>query len=286
MNGLGNLVQPKSNPPPWAKLSYWMAQQRWLVAIVSGLFLASMFGLLFSLTMHRRLSHDEHQFIASAVLVAREHLAPYRDFAYFHVPNQTYLWALFYHFTNYYLFVARAFCAACGWLLLVVMLAAFGWPLSSRVVRSLTLSVNISPVQLRDPWFAQKLLKLLVSANFPANRLDVEITETCLHDNTSGVHALITSLKNQGVTISLDEKCRRQARLWIETRTSAYQVQRGEFPEEQITVYFAVRQFGSLSSSNSFESTLQQLRQQCEELLERRVIDQVLKPLQQAISTK
>jgi hypothetical protein len=88
------------------------------------------------------------------------------------------------------------------------------------------------------------------------------------------------------VTISLDESCRRQARLMIETRTNAYQVRRGEFPEEQISVYFTVRQYGSLSSNTSYESTLQQLRQQCEQLLERYVIDQVLKPLQQAISTK
>ncbi|MBU6267100.1 MAG: EAL domain-containing protein [Sphingomonadales bacterium] len=69
----------------------------------------------------------------------------------------------------------------------------------------LTLSVNISPIQLRDPWFAQKLLKLLVEANFPPNRLDIEITETCLHQNISGVHTLITSLKNQGIGISLDD---------------------------------------------------------------------------------
>lgn len=88
------------------------------------------------------------------------------------------------------------------------------------------------------------------------------------------------------VTISLDESCRRQARLMIETRTNAYQVRRGEFPEDQISVYFTVRQYGSLSSDTSYESTLRQLRQQCEQLLERYVIDQVLKPLQQAISTK
>jgi diguanylate cyclase (GGDEF)-like protein len=83
--------------------------------------------------------------------------------------------------------IAQALCDAQGW------------------DSSLTLSVNISPVQLRDPWFAQKLLKLLVTANFPANRLDIEITESCLHNNSSGVHALITSLKNQGVTVSLDD---------------------------------------------------------------------------------
>ena len=69
----------------------------------------------------------------------------------------------------------------------------------------LTLSVNISPIQLRDPWFAQKLLKLLVEVNFPPERLDIEVTETCLHENIGVVRSLITSLKNQGVRISLDD---------------------------------------------------------------------------------
>jgi len=69
----------------------------------------------------------------------------------------------------------------------------------------LTLSVNISPIQLRDPWFAQKLLKLLVEANFPAQRLEIEITESCLHENVGVVRTLIASLKNQGVRITLDD---------------------------------------------------------------------------------
>ena len=69
----------------------------------------------------------------------------------------------------------------------------------------LTLSVNISPIQLRDPWFAQKLLKLLVEANFPPERLDIEITESCLHENVGVVRSLITSLRNQGIRVSLDD---------------------------------------------------------------------------------
>ena len=69
----------------------------------------------------------------------------------------------------------------------------------------LTLSVNISAIQLRDPWFAQRILKLLVEANFPAHRLEIEITESCLHENIGVVRSLITSLKNQGVAISLDD---------------------------------------------------------------------------------
>ena len=69
----------------------------------------------------------------------------------------------------------------------------------------LTLSVNISPLQMRDPWFAQKLLKLLVEASFPPARLEIEVTESCLHENLALVRSLITSLKNQGVKVSLDD---------------------------------------------------------------------------------
>ncbi len=69
----------------------------------------------------------------------------------------------------------------------------------------LTLSVNISPVQLRDPWFSQKLLKQLVKANFPPQRLEIEITESCLHENIGAVRTLLASLKNQGIRISLDD---------------------------------------------------------------------------------
>ncbi|MBI1404276.1 MAG: EAL domain-containing protein [Porphyrobacter sp.] len=69
----------------------------------------------------------------------------------------------------------------------------------------LTLSINISPVQLRDPWFAQQLLKKLVAAGFPPQRLEIEITESCLHENIGMVRTQITSLRNQGVKVSLDD---------------------------------------------------------------------------------
>lgn len=69
----------------------------------------------------------------------------------------------------------------------------------------LTLAVNISPLQLRDPWFAQKLLKLLVAANFPPERLEIEITESCLHEDIGLVRTLIGSLKNQGIRVSIDD---------------------------------------------------------------------------------
>ena len=76
---------------------------------------------------------------------------------------------------------------------------------AKRWHHSLSLSVNISPLQLRDPWFAQKLLQLLVESNFPPHRLEIEITESCLHENIGAVRSIVSSLKNQGISISLDD---------------------------------------------------------------------------------
>ncbi|WP_427965160.1 putative bifunctional diguanylate cyclase/phosphodiesterase [Altererythrobacter sp.] len=70
---------------------------------------------------------------------------------------------------------------------------------------ALTLAVNISPLQLRDPWFAQKLLRLMVAHSFPPSRLEIEITESCLRENVSLVSSMISSLRNQGVKVSLDD---------------------------------------------------------------------------------
>lgn len=71
--------------------------------------------------------------------------------------------------------------------------------------QSLTISVNISPVQLRDPWLAQKIVKLLVETGFPASRLEIEITESCLFENMGLAQSIIGSLKNQGVRVALDD---------------------------------------------------------------------------------
>ena len=70
---------------------------------------------------------------------------------------------------------------------------------------SITLSVNISPGQLRDPYLAQKIVRLLVETGFPAGRLEIEITETSLFENLALAQSIIGSLKNQGIRIALDD---------------------------------------------------------------------------------
>ena len=69
----------------------------------------------------------------------------------------------------------------------------------------LSLSINVSPVQLRDPWFSQKILKLIAETGFPPQRLIIELTESAIVDNIPLAHAVFTSLRNQGIRIALDD---------------------------------------------------------------------------------
>ncbi|HYX45954.1 MAG TPA: EAL domain-containing protein [Sphingomicrobium sp.] len=79
------------------------------------------------------------------------------------------------------------------------MREARDWP------ANLKLAVNVSPIQFRDPTLAEQILKLLSSTGFPANRLEIEITEGSLLEDREQVLTIIESLKNVGVRISLDD---------------------------------------------------------------------------------
>jgi diguanylate cyclase (GGDEF)-like protein len=70
---------------------------------------------------------------------------------------------------------------------------------------SLSISINISPWQLRDAWLAQKIIKVLTETGFPASRLEVEITESALFGNLALAQSIVGSLKNQGVRLALDD---------------------------------------------------------------------------------
>ena len=88
------------------------------------------------------------------------------------------------------------------------------------------------------------------------------------------------------ITIALEESCRLQARLMIETRTNPYQVRRGEFTEDQISVYFTVRQFWGKQPFKSFVESYQNQRRVLDELVNSHVVSNVIAPLQRAIAAK
>jgi len=88
------------------------------------------------------------------------------------------------------------------------------------------------------------------------------------------------------ITMALDESCRLQSRLSIETRTSAYQVRTGDFPEDQISVYFTIRQYWGTGPDRTFLDSFRRQRELGEELLQERVIPRVVRPLAQAIASR
>lgn len=79
------------------------------------------------------------------------------------------------------------------------LIEAKDWPSDIKI------AVNISPVQFRDSQLAERVLKLLVETGFPAQRLELEITEGSLIENPEQAATVVRSLKNSGITIALDD---------------------------------------------------------------------------------
>jgi len=67
------------------------------------------------------------------------------------------------------------------------------------------LAVNISPSQVRDQWFPEKVLRTLNETGFPAQRLEIEVTESAMIGDIQRAKASLLSLKNQGVKVALDD---------------------------------------------------------------------------------
>ena len=76
---------------------------------------------------------------------------------------------------------------------------ARSWPSHLKV------AVNVSPVQFSDPLIAQRIMKVLSLAGFPPARLELEIMERSLLEDLDMALSTITSLKNAGISICVDD---------------------------------------------------------------------------------
>jgi hypothetical protein len=86
--------------------------------------------------------------------------------------------------------------------------------------------------------------------------------------------------------MALDDACQLQCRLSVETRTNAYQVRTGHFPESPISVYVTIRQFWGKQPFKTFAESYQNQRRVLDELVNSHVIPNVITPLQRAIAAK
>jgi diguanylate cyclase (GGDEF)-like protein len=70
---------------------------------------------------------------------------------------------------------------------------------------TLEMSVNLSPVQLRDPGFVDAVREALALNGLAPERLCLEITETVLLDASAGAAGVVRDLRDLGVQMALDD---------------------------------------------------------------------------------
>ena len=78
------------------------------------------------------------------------------------------------------------------------------WQESPRT-KSLSLSVNVSVRQLREPEFVRKLHQILVHTGIAPERLKIEITESMMVDEVESMIAILHQVRVLGVQLSMDD---------------------------------------------------------------------------------
>jgi diguanylate cyclase (GGDEF)-like protein len=66
-------------------------------------------------------------------------------------------------------------------------------------------AVNVSPLQLRDEAFARELLEIIGDARLDPTRLQIEITESVLLEDSDIARTALSTLRNAGIRVALDD---------------------------------------------------------------------------------
>jgi PAS domain S-box-containing protein len=74
-----------------------------------------------------------------------------------------------------------------------------------EIPEPLTLSVNVSPIQLHDLSLPGQIFAAATATDFPLDRLIIEITESALIDNLERARTIAFALKEMGCRIALDD---------------------------------------------------------------------------------
>jgi diguanylate cyclase (GGDEF)-like protein len=84
------------------------------------------------------------------------------------------------------------------WVLEQACVAARRWELD-------TISVNVSPIQLRNPNFAAKVMSVVERTGLDPLKLELEITESCFIGGANEPETNLAALRAEGVRIALDD---------------------------------------------------------------------------------
>ena len=86
-----------------------------------------------------------------------------------------------------------------NWALAEAAVQAARWP------SDVTVSVNISPLQLRNPAFAEDARRIVTAAGIAPSRVVLEITETAVLNDDETTLQVLLALKRTGFAIALDD---------------------------------------------------------------------------------
>jgi len=86
------------------------------------------------------------------------------------------------------------------------------------------------------------------------------------------------------IVMALTEDCYTQARLSIETRCDSYQVRTGNYEDEPISVYLAVRRYPTPGKVLDIRASFAEQCRIAEELISQDVVEHVLQPIAAAIA--
>ncbi|MGE8280484.1 MAG: EAL domain-containing protein [Stenotrophomonas sp.] len=89
-----------------------------------------------------------------------------------------------------------------AWVLEMSLRQAKAW--RDQGFEDFNVSVNVSTLQLLRPNFFPEVMTLLQSIGVPARMLTLEINESALTNNVNFVHETLASLRNEGISLCLD----------------------------------------------------------------------------------
>ncbi|MDY8108899.1 EAL domain-containing protein [Fulvimarina sp. 2208YS6-2-32] len=86
-----------------------------------------------------------------------------------------------------------------AWVMREALREAARWP------EDVYVSVNVSPVQLRSPAILSQIRRALADFGLSPERVEIEITETAMVDNSGQISAMLAGLRALGVRLAIDD---------------------------------------------------------------------------------
>jgi EAL domain-containing protein (putative c-di-GMP-specific phosphodiesterase class I) len=87
----------------------------------------------------------------------------------------------------------------------VIREATAGFKELTKLEHNMSLSINVSPIDIVDPAIMTAIIKSIVQADMPPNKLILEVTETAIMSDPNAVFKVLIALESLGIKLSIDD---------------------------------------------------------------------------------